>query len=149
MTKIHRSLFILVFSFFSHTTTAQNPNIWNTHYNELVGNFISVKGNNVDDFFRKAVLKNVINEINLKTSALECPKIKLIETLADTVVVEIIEEEILTRRMGESGATGFLATVTFSILELEYINFVKSIFESGDHAAPGAFKRKDFENGFY
>ena len=127
----------------------QNPNTWNVDYNERTGGFLVVKGSSLEKFFEKISLEEVIEEINKTESATERPTILLLQTKSDTVVIEVLQSDILTQRMGGSGATGFIATTTFTLTQLSQWKFVEFVFEAGDHANPGTYSREDFKNGFY
>ncbi len=74
------------------------------------------------------------------------PKLKLITIAGSVVSIEVINSEYLTQRMGSTGADAFLAVTTFTLTEFEGVNSVRFIFEEGDHAQPGLYRREDFLN---
>jgi hypothetical protein len=74
------------------------------------------------------------------------PKVKLVKIEHSTAFIEVINAGYLTQRMGSSGAQAYLASVTFTLTENPRIKKVKFIFEEGDHAMPGVYSRKSFEN---
>jgi len=76
--------------------------------------------------------------------ALDPPKLKLIEVKGGVVVVEVINADYLTQRMGSAGAAAFLAEATFTLTEFDGIKYVHFDFPEGDHAAPGLYSREDF-----
>jgi hypothetical protein len=74
------------------------------------------------------------------------PKVKLVKIERSVAFIEVINAGYLTRRMGSSGAQAYLASVTYTLTENPQIKKVKFIFEGGDHAKPGVYSRKSFEN---
>lgn len=62
----------------------------------------------------------------------------------DTVFVRIPDSEYLTQSMGTTGAYEYMIGATFTITELEGIEFVNFEFEYGDHAQPGTYTRQQF-----
>ena len=64
----------------------------------------------------------------------------------DTLYVHIPNSEILTERIGSTGAEMFMAATTFSLTELKGIHFVNYDFVEGEHAAPGVYDRDNFKN---
>lgn len=70
---------------------------------------------------------------------------ELVEIQHDTAFVKIADSEHLTQRMGTTGAYGYMITATFTITELEGIEYVDFDFGIGDHATPGTYSRKYFE----
>lgn len=77
-------------------------------------------------------------------ATLDPPKLKLIEVKGDVVLVEVINADYLTQRMGSAGATAFLAEATFTLTEFDSIKHIQFEFTEGDHAAPGLYSREDF-----
>jgi hypothetical protein len=72
------------------------------------------------------------------------PRLKLIAIKDDVAVVEVINAEYLTQRMGTTGADTFMAEATFTLTEHKDLSSVEFLFEEGDHASPGLYSRKDF-----
>ncbi len=64
----------------------------------------------------------------------------------DTIYVKIKDSNYLTQNMGSTGAFGFMSTATYTLTELKNINHVNFDFQEGDHAAPGTYSRKYFED---
>ncbi|WP_374166858.1 hypothetical protein [Arcticibacter sp. MXS-1] len=76
------------------------------------------------------------------------PQIKLqyVGRRGDTVVTRIPEASYLTQEIGTAGAEVYFAEATFSLTEVPAINAVTFNFEEGDHAMPGTYSRKSFED---
>jgi len=64
----------------------------------------------------------------------------------DTIYVHIPNSEMLSERIGSTGAEMFMAGTTFSLTELKGIHFVNYDFVEGEHAAPGVYDRSYFKN---
>jgi hypothetical protein len=58
-----------------------------------------------------------------------------------TVRVSLSDDELLSQRMGSTGASGYLQIVTLSLTSLKDIDCVDYKFEPGDHAQPGIYCR--------
>ncbi|XZF15047.1 hypothetical protein ACTHGU_02850 [Chitinophagaceae bacterium MMS25-I14] len=58
----------------------------------------------------------------------------------------IADSHILTQQMGSTGAAQYLAEAIINLTAVKGIDFVKIDFEEGDHAAPGIWSRKDYED---
>jgi hypothetical protein len=86
------------------------------------------------------------NELSTENNYFNGPKIQFISLKNSTVTVRIINNEHLTQRMGSSGASEYLAKVTFTLTENNLIDRVEFIFVEGDHARPGVYSRADFDN---
>ncbi|MFO8111409.1 MAG: hypothetical protein R6T92_02770 [Desulfosalsimonadaceae bacterium] len=72
------------------------------------------------------------------------PKLKLLDQQKGVVTVAVINGEYLTQRMGTTGAHAFMATVTFTLTEHEEVEAVNFVFQEGDHAIPGIYRRDMF-----
>jgi len=86
--------------------------------------------------------KNIIQLINNNYDSIQLDYIK---TSHDTIYVHIPRSEMLTQRMGDTGAEIFMASTTFSLTEVKGIKFVNYDFIEGDHASPGVYSRDDFK----
>ncbi|MDD4645077.1 MAG: hypothetical protein PHY99_03730 [Bacteroidales bacterium] len=64
----------------------------------------------------------------------------------DTIFIRIKDPEYLTQQMGTSGAFKFMVSVTFTLTELRGIEYVSFDFEEGDHASPGTYSRKYYQD---
>lgn len=73
-------------------------------------------------------------------------QIKFIKTSNDTVFIFIPDSKVLTQQMGSAGAESFMTSTTFSLTELNGINYVSFDFEEGDHARPGVYNRKSWDD---
>jgi hypothetical protein len=63
----------------------------------------------------------------------------------DTIYIKITNPWVLTQRVGSSGASEYIARLTYTMTELSGITRVHLDFEAGDHASPGYYSRNDFE----
>lgn len=70
----------------------------------------------------------------------------LVKISNDTIYIHIPNSEMLTERIGSTGAEMFMASTTFSLTAVRGIHFVNYDFAEGEHAAPGVFDRNDFKN---
>lgn len=87
--------------------------------------------------------QDLIDALNLKY-----PEIKLeaVTRVKNTSVVKISNASYLTNEMGSTGARSYLAEATYSLTEVPGINAIEFRFTQGNHAMPGVFTRKSFEN---
>ncbi|WP_257668450.1 hypothetical protein [Parapedobacter tibetensis] len=63
----------------------------------------------------------------------------------DTLYVKIPGAQYLTQQMGSSGAQMYLLEATYAYTELPNIHVINFSFIEGDHARPGAYTRKSFD----
>jgi len=87
--------------------------------------------------------KNLIQLLNNNSDSIYLDYIK---TSHDTIYVHIPHSEMLTERIGSTGAEMYLASTTYSLTELKNIKYVNFDFEEGDHASPGVYTRDNFKN---
>jgi hypothetical protein len=87
--------------------------------------------------------KNLIQLLNANYDSIH---IDYIKTSHDTIYVHIPHSEMLTERIGSSGAEIYMASTTWSLTELKGIKYVNYDFEEGDHASPGVYNRNNFKN---
>ena len=87
--------------------------------------------------------KNLIQIINSNYDSIHLDYIK---TSHDTIYVHIPHSEMLTERIGSTGAEMFMASSTWSLTELKGVRYVHYDFEEGDHASPGVYSRNNFKN---
>jgi hypothetical protein len=66
-----------------------------------------------------------------------------------TVYLRVRDPELLTQRMGSTGAKLYLARVTFSLTSLEGVERIHFSFPEGDHARPGFYSRAFFVRHFF
>ncbi len=64
----------------------------------------------------------------------------------DTIFVKIKNSNYLTQSIGTTGAYSFMIITTFTLTELKGIKYVNFDFEEGDHASPGTYSRKYYED---
>lgn len=64
----------------------------------------------------------------------------------DTIYVKIPDSRKLANELGNTGADNYLAAATYTLTELKNIKYVNIDMEPGDHAEPGVYSRKDFDN---
>ena len=88
-------------------------------------------------------VKNLIQLLNANYDSIH---LDYIRTSHDTIYVHIPHSEMLTERIGSSGAEMYMASTTWSLTELKGIKYVNYDFEEGDHASPGVYNRNDFKN---
>jgi hypothetical protein len=87
--------------------------------------------------------KNLIQLLNSNNDSIYLDYIK---TSHDTIYVHIPHSEMLTERIGSTGAEMYMASTTYSLTELKNIKYVNFDFEEGDHASPGVYTRDNFKN---
>lgn len=84
-------------------------------------------------------------EINKNYPPPESPGLKFKKIEDNIAYIQILNGEMLTQRMGSSGAEGYIAMITFSFTSIENVSHVYLFgFPEGDHAAPGCYSRFDF-----
>jgi hypothetical protein len=84
----------------------------------------------------------LVNLLNLDfTDKVHCEFVKKHD---DTAFVRISDSEYLTQSMGTTGAYEYLISATFTVTELDEIEYVNFDFKEGDHANPGTYTRKHF-----
>lgn len=76
------------------------------------------------------------------------PVMEFEEIRGNTAYVRLLHGERLTQQMGSAGAAQYLAEATFTLTSLPGVESVNFEFEEGDHAAPGAYTRANWEGVF-
>lgn len=94
---------------------------------------------NIDSLTASAL----INDLN---AAWENVKLVLVKQSNDTLYVSIPDSEYLGQQMGSAGAQAYMASTTYNLTELKGVRYVNYAMQPGDHASPGVFSRKSFEN---
>ncbi len=89
---------------------------------------------------------SAINVIGLINNNFDSVHIDYVKTSHDTIYVHIPHSEMLTERMGSTGAENFMASATFSLTNAKSIKYVNFDFVEGDHAAPGVYSRDNFKS---
>jgi hypothetical protein len=110
-----------------------NPAIWVYDYNQD----IPVK--NRDVLKENFAAKDGIDFLNAQN---ENVQLVFSEIQGDTLFVTIPESTMLTQQMGTTGADEYLSVATFTLTEVETINYVHFEFIEGDHARPGTYNRQ-------
>jgi hypothetical protein len=87
---------------------------------------------------------SVMHIIQLINSNYDSIHLEYIKISHDTIYVHIPNSEMLTERIGSTGAEMFMASTTYSLTELKGIKYVNFDFIEGDHAAPGVYDRSYF-----
>lgn len=85
----------------------------------------------------------LINDLN---AAWENVKLQFLKISNDTIYVAIPDSEFLGQQMGSAGAQAYMASTTYNLTELKGVNYVNYSMKTGDHASPGTYSRKSFEN---
>jgi hypothetical protein len=86
--------------------------------------------------------KDVIRLINDNHDSIH---LNYLKTSHDTIYVQIPHSEMLTERIGSTGADAYMASTTYSLTELKGIHYVNYDFKEGDHASPGVYSRDNFK----
>lgn len=68
------------------------------------------------------------------------------ERKQDTLELRVDDATYLSQGMGSAGANGYLAEATYSFTSLDSVNVVNFLFEPGDHAMPGPYTTKSFDD---
>ncbi len=114
--------------------------IWGYDYNQQTEEFELKQLRSVDNVtLTGETLEKIINK------SWPAVQIKFIRTSNDTVFVSIPDSKVLTQQMGSAGAESFMISTSFSLTELEGINYVSFDFEEGDHARPGVYNRNSWD----
>jgi len=123
------------------TEVAENRFIWQATLNDTTGR-LEMKHAKSDDTDPLSI-QSVIESTNQSN-----PEIILsfLKTSHDTAYLKIVDAHFLTRQMGSSGATMYIAALVYNLTEIPNINYVNMDFEEGDHAAPGTFTRDTFKD---
>jgi hypothetical protein len=89
-------------------------------------------------------VQTVVKAVNNAYSTPKYPGIRLERIQEHTAYVRILDEDLLTQRMGSTGAWHYLAVVTASLTSVPGVEKVDFAFKEGDHAVPGVYTREDF-----
>ena len=91
-----------------------------------------------------ANIETVIEQLNSRFQSSDQPVIQLSQIEADTVTITVTDDRQLGEQMGSSGASCYLATVTYSLTSVEGVDYVWFDITEGSHAMPGRYGREDF-----
>ncbi|HHT28317.1 MAG TPA: hypothetical protein GXZ82_13885, partial [Firmicutes bacterium] len=96
------------------------------------------------DLVEPQTAQAVVNAVNGAYGTPNYPGIQLERLHNRTAYVRVLDEDLLTQRMGSTGAWHYLAVVTASLTSVPDIDSVDFVFKEGDHAVPGIYTREDF-----
>jgi len=127
----------------AETLTPNSVFSWQVIYDDSSGNFEMKKTTQTGpDSLEASAVTDYMNSLN--------PNINLIfkKVSGDTVYLSIADASFLTEQMGSTGATNYMATVTYNFTEIPGIHFINLDFVEGDHAGPGVYQRSSFSEDF-
>jgi hypothetical protein len=87
-------------------------------------------------------VQNIIQLINTNYDSIHIDFVKISH---DTIYIHIPNSQMLTERIGSTGAQMYMASATYSLTEIKGIKYVNFDFIEGDHAAPGVYDRSYFK----
>jgi hypothetical protein len=87
-------------------------------------------------------LEGMLDTLNTRYST---ASLQLQKHSGDTLFVKIADVSYL-QQLGSSGNYGFMAEIVYSLTEIPDVNYVYLDFQEVDHATPGLYSRKDFDN---
>jgi len=114
---------------------------WHIEYDSISNKEFLEKGELIDSI--DLSLKNYVETLNTRTQ--EC-KIEINSITQDTVIINILNDEYLSERMGSTGAFCWLGETVYTLTEIDSIIFVKIEMDYGSHASPGVYQRSDFQS---
>jgi alpha-beta hydrolase superfamily lysophospholipase len=114
---------------------------WYADYSLLLKTDVIRKGKLLDTNSKDPIY--LVKELNKRK--VKC-SLESIKKSNDTIKVTIINAYPLTQEMGSTGAWWYLAESTFTLTENDSINFINFQFEAGEHASPGIYSRKTFND---
>lgn len=85
----------------------------------------------------------VANALNHKYAEIQ---LRVGERRNDTLDLHIDSSFYLTQSIGSAGANNYLAEATFAFTTIDSVNVVNFKFEPGDHAMPGPYTRRFFDD---
>lgn len=86
---------------------------------------------------------SLIVGLNRKFPEIQMEKVAI---KGDTLVARIPDATFLTQQFGSTGADYYVAQAVINLTTAPGVNFVRLEFTPGDHAQPGVFSKKSFEN---
>ncbi|HHT28315.1 MAG TPA: hypothetical protein GXZ82_13875 [Firmicutes bacterium] len=113
----------------------QRTGVWEIHLIEAL---------RLRDLVEPQTAQAVVNAVNGAYGTPNYPGIRLERLHNRTAYVRVLDEDLLTQRMGSTGAWHYLAVVTASFTSVPDIDSVAFVFKEGDHAVPGVYTREDF-----
>jgi hypothetical protein len=119
--------------------TKGDPGVWTLVWNDSVAIFEPriLDGYPID----QATPRKIVSELNrLRPS----PGVDYIAQRGATVYLRIKDPELLTQRMGTTGANEYLGYIVLSVTSIPDVELVHFDFPEGDHAIPGFYSRARF-----
>lgn len=98
---------------------------------------------NADFISSNLQVDSIIKGLNYRFPDIPIEKIKL---GGDTLYARITNSDYLTEQMGSTGSAAYIAEVVVNITSVVNINYVNLNFKQGDHATPGVYAKKDYQN---
>jgi hypothetical protein len=126
-------------SFVTKLANKGQPGVWELGWNDTAEIFESrlLKRYSPD----QSTPNNIVNGLNRFRPV---PGVEFVEQRGATVYLRIKDSEMLTHRMGSTGAREYLGTVTISLTSSPGVELVHFDFFEGDHASPGFYSRAAF-----
>lgn len=119
------------------------PGLWDIEYSDKTKEDRPVLVQRMQG--NEATPKKLEAAINKKYPRPESPGIEVLRVEDSVAFVKVVDGEMLTQRLGTTGAEHYSAMVTFSLTSLDNVSLVCLVgFDEGDHMAPGCYKRVDF-----
>lgn len=126
----------------SDTSVVYDPAraMWEYAYNRQTEDFEILQLRPVSaDTLTGIMIQNILND--------SWPRIpvRFMKVSNDTAYVEIPVSTVLTQQMGTTGAMSYMISATYSFTELQGVEYVRFDFDEGDHAVPGVYSRRLWE----
>jgi len=122
---------------YEHIIVRNHP-FWYADYDSKTNTDIIIKGSSLDSASKTP--KDLIAILNEGART----KIKFDKTSHDTIYVKLINDYYVTEQSGSTGAWWYIAGTTFTLTEINNINYVNYDFEEGSHLVPGVYSRETF-----
>lgn len=123
------------------TVASENMYSWQATLNDSTGRLEMKKMESPGpDTLTPEAVVNYLNTTNPNI------KLELAKASGDTVYLAIPDAMYLTQQMGSTGPTLYFANVVYNLTEIPGYNFVRFLFEEGDHASPGTYNRGSFKD---
>ena len=114
---------------------------YEVEYDEVSGEFSIVE--NPDTLMSAINAQMLIDALEKKYPEIA---VRVGDKRNDTLEVYIDDATYLTQNIGTAGANAYMAEATFAFTSLDSITTINFVFEAGDHASPGAYQRKDYDD---
>ncbi len=114
--------------------------LWITAFDTILNREFLSRGHLLDSISGSP--EQFIEILNMRPA--KC-KIEFKGVVGDTLKISIKNDAYLTEQMGSLGAECFIAETVFTLTEIDFVKCVKIEMDTGSHAGPGLFSRKDFE----